>query len=66
MPFKSLGAVSYSTSIATMAVSVAVCELFSRPHVVSYNRRTGIVDFGVFCRDGYLFLECGSNISHNP
>ena len=29
MPFKSLGAVSYSTSIVTMAVSVAVCEIFS-------------------------------------
>ena len=29
MPFESLGAVAYSTSIVTMAVSVAVCELFS-------------------------------------
>ena len=29
MPFKSLGAVSYSPSIVTMAVSVAVCEIFS-------------------------------------
>ena len=29
VPFESLGAVSYSPSIATMAVSVAVCELFS-------------------------------------
>ena len=29
MPFESLGAVSYSTSIVTMAVSVAVCEIFS-------------------------------------
>ena len=29
MPFKSLGAVSYSSSIVTMAVSVAVCEIFS-------------------------------------
>jgi len=27
--FKSLGAVSYSPSILTMAVSVAVCEIFS-------------------------------------
>jgi len=29
LPFESLGAVSYSPSIVTMAVSVAVCEIFS-------------------------------------
>jgi len=29
VPFKILGAVSYSSSIVTMAVSVAVCEIFS-------------------------------------
>ena len=29
VPFESLGAVSYSNSIVTMAVSVAVCEIFS-------------------------------------
>ena len=29
MPFKSLGTVSYSPSIVTVAVSVAVCEIFS-------------------------------------
>jgi len=29
MPFKSLGAVSYSPSIVIMPVSVAVCEIFS-------------------------------------
>ena len=29
MPFESLCAVSYSPSIVTMAVSVAVCEIFS-------------------------------------
>ena len=29
MPFEILGAVSYSPSIVTMAVSVAVCEIFS-------------------------------------
>jgi len=27
--FKSLGAVSYSTSVLTMAVSVAVCDIFN-------------------------------------
>jgi len=29
VPFESLGAVSYSSSIVTVAVSVAVCEIFS-------------------------------------
>ena len=29
MSFESLGTVSYSSSIVTMAVSVAVCEIFS-------------------------------------
>jgi len=29
VPFKSLGAVSYSPSIVTLAVSVTVCEIFS-------------------------------------
>ena len=29
VPFKSLGLVSYSPYIVTMAVSVAVCEIFS-------------------------------------
>ena len=29
VPFESLGAVSYSPSIVTMAVSVAFCEIFS-------------------------------------
>ena len=29
VPFESLGAVSYSSSIVTTAVSVAVCEIFT-------------------------------------
>ena len=29
VPFESLGTVSYSSSIVTMAVSVAVCDIFS-------------------------------------
>jgi len=29
VPFESLGAVSYSPSVVTMAISVAVCEIFN-------------------------------------
>ena len=29
MPFESMGTVSYSVSIVTIAVSIAVCEIFS-------------------------------------
>ena len=29
VPFKRLGAVFYSTSVVTMAVSVAVCDIFN-------------------------------------
>ena len=29
VPFKSLGAVSYSPSVVTMVISVAVCDIFS-------------------------------------
>ena len=29
MPFESLGAVSYSPSIITTAVSIAICEIFN-------------------------------------
>ena len=29
VPFKSLGVVSYSPSVITMAVSVAVCDIFN-------------------------------------
>jgi len=39
VPFESLGAVSYSPSIVTMAVSVTVCELFS---VKAYDLRNWV------------------------
>ena len=38
VPFKSLGVVSYSPSVLTMAVSVAVCDIFS----VSLTLKTGL------------------------
>ena len=41
VPFKSLGAVSYSPSVVTMAVSVAVCDIFNVkqwPDLQSSNR----------------------------
>ena len=43
VPFESLDAVSYSPSIVTMAVSVAVCELFSVMNGVTLKTRLGVV-----------------------
>ena len=43
MPFKSLGAVSYSPSIVTVAVSVAVCEIFSVKSGVTLKTGLGFV-----------------------
>jgi len=39
VPFKSLGAVSYSLSIVTLAVSVAVCEIFSAKEWCDFENR---------------------------
>jgi len=44
VPFQSLDAVSYSPSIVTMAVSVAVCEIFS----VIYINNAAIIKFGSY------------------
>ena len=44
MPFKSLGVVSYSPSIVTMAVSPAILEIFS-------------VKNGLTLKSGYGFLQ---------
>ena len=65
MPFESLVAVSYSPSMVTMAVSVAVCEIFSvkdwrdlenRVRVRSrslemapFDRSPAIVTMAIFC-----------------
>jgi len=43
VPFESLGAVSYSPSVVTVAVSVAVCEIFSVRNDVTLKTRLGIV-----------------------
>ena len=43
VPFKSLGAVSYSPSIVTMAVSVAVCEIFSVKEWCELEKGLGFV-----------------------
>jgi len=42
VPFKSLGAVSYSPSIVTMAVSVAVCDIFSVKEWCDLKKRVRI------------------------
>jgi len=43
VPFESLGAVSYSPSIVTVAVSVAVFEIFSVKNGVTLKIRLGVV-----------------------
>ena len=43
VPFESLGAVSYSASIVTMAVSVAVCEIFSVKNGRTLKTRLGVI-----------------------
>ena len=42
MPFESLAAVSYSPSIVTMAVSVAVCEIFSVKECCDFENRVRV------------------------
>ena len=60
VPFESLEAVSYSPSIVTMAVSVAVCEIFSvkkwrdlENHVRSRSRSLKMAPFDRPCTTFY-------------
>ena len=43
VPFESLGAVSYSDFVATMAVSLAVCQIFSVKNGVTLKIRLEVV-----------------------
>ena len=42
VPFECLGAVSYSSSIVTMAVSVAVCEIFRVKELCDLENRVRV------------------------
>ena len=45
VPFESLHTVSYSPSIVTMAVSVAVCKIFSVKNGVTLKTVLGFVQY---------------------
>ena len=59
VPFESLGAVSYSPSIVTMAVSVAICEMFSveewRDHKNQVRGRSRSLKMALFDRPHATF-----------
>ena len=53
VPFESLGAVSYSPSIVTVTVSVAVCEIFSENQVRGCSRSLKMAPFDRPCTPFY-------------
>ena len=60
VPFESLGAVSYSPSIVTVAVSVAVCEIYSVKEWRSIDHYgtfywSAIVNIALYCTIFELF-----------
>jgi len=73
VPFESLGAVSYSLSIVTVAVSVAVCEIFSvkewrdlKNQVIGRSRSLKMAPFhrphATFCWSAIVNIALSSTI----
>jgi len=60
VPFERLGAVSYSPSMVTMAVSVAVCEIFSIKEWCDLENRVRVhsrsLEMAPFDKIAYEFL----------
>ena len=61
VPFESLGAVFYSPSIVTMAVSVTVCEIFSVKEWCDLENQVGVVQGHLkWCRSiGHMLFAIG-------
>jgi len=65
VPFESLGAVSYSPSIVTMAAYVAICEIFSVKEWCDLENSVKVhsrsLDMAPFDKTAYEFLSLHSN-----
>jgi len=65
VPFKSLGTASYSLSIVTMVVSVAVCEIFSINEWCDLENRVRVrsssLEMAQFDRSRYFLFAFYSN-----